>query len=418
MISSTTILLILLTLLFSAFFSGMEIAFVTSNKLRLQMDMQKESLTSSILSIFYAHPDRFISTILVGNNIALVIYGMEMAVLLEPFLVNLLPNAALVGLTQTFVSTVVILITGEFLPKMIFKINANGWLRFLAVPMLLFYVLLYPISLFMSWLSGSIMRLFGMPTEQTNQYLVGRVDLDRLIHESIETSEEEVENDLKFFQNALDLSKVKLRNCIVPRTEIEAVEYDCTVEELRQHFVETGYSKLLVYQDNIDNIVGYVHSNELFTKPERWQSQIIIAPIVPETMAANKLMNMLLLKKKSIAVVVDEFGGTAGIVTLEDIVEEIFGEIEDEHDTPEYVEKKINDNEYVFSGRLEIDYLNETFDLQLPVSEDYLTLAGLVLHVYQGIPQVNEQIKIEKYTLKIIKASKNKIELLKLIKDA
>ncbi|MEE1184327.1 MAG: hemolysin family protein [Paludibacteraceae bacterium] len=418
MISSTTILLILLTLLFSAFFSGMEIAFVTSNKLRLQMDMQKESLTSSILSIFYAHPDRFISTILVGNNIALVIYGMEMAVLLEPFLVNLLPNAALVGLTQTFVSTVVILITGEFLPKMIFKINSNGWLRFLAVPMLLFYVLLYPISLFMSWLSGSIMRLFGMPTEQTNQYLVGRVDLDRLIHESIETSEEEVENDLKFFQNALDLSKVKLRNCIVPRTEIEAVEYDCTVEELRQHFVETGYSKLLVYQDNIDNIVGYVHSNELFTKPERWQSQIIIAPIVPETMAANKLMNMLLLKKKSIAVVVDEFGGTAGIVTLEDIVEEIFGEIEDEHDTPEYVEKKINDNEYVFSGRLEIDYLNETFDLQLPVSEDYLTLAGLVLHVYQGIPQVNEQIKIEKYTLKIIKASKNKIELLKLIKDA
>jgi CBS domain containing-hemolysin-like protein len=382
------------------------------------MDMQKENLTSSILSIFYAHPDRFISTILVGNNIALVIYGMEMAVLLEPFLVNLLPNAALVGLTQTFVSTVVILITGEFLPKMIFKINSNGWLRFLAVPMLLFYVLLYPISLFMSWLSGSIMRLFGMPTEQTNQYLVGRVDLDRLIHESIETSEEEVENDLKFFQNALDLSKVKLRNCIVPRTEIEAVEYDCTVEELRQRFVETGYSKLLVYQDNIDNIVGYVHSNELFTKPERWQSQIIIAPIVPETMAANKLMNMLLLKKKSIAVVVDEFGGTAGIVTLEDIVEEIFGEIEDEHDTPEYVEKKINDNEYVFSGRLEIDYLNETFDLQLPVSEDYLTLAGLVLHVYQGIPQVNEQIKIEKYTLKIIKASKNKIELLKLIKDA
>lgn len=382
------------------------------------MDMQKENLTSSILSIFYAHPDRFISTILVGNNIALVIYGMEMAVLLEPFLVNLLPNAALVGLVQTFVSTVVILITGEFLPKMIFKINSNGWLRFLAVPMLLFYVLLYPISLFMSWLSGSIMRLFGMPTEQTNQYLVGRVDLDRLIHESIETSEEEVENDLKFFQNALDLSKVKLRNCIVPRTEIEAVEYDCTVEELRQRFVETGYSKLLVYQDNIDNIVGYVHSNELFTKPERWQSQIIIAPIVPETMAANKLMNMLLLKKKSIAVVVDEFGGTAGIVTLEDIVEEIFGEIEDEHDTPEYVEKKINDNEFVFSGRLEIDYLNETFDLHLPVSEDYLTLAGLVLHVYQGFPMVNEQIKIEKYTLKIIKASKNKIELLKLIKDA
>lgn len=415
---TTTILLILITLLFSAFFSGMEIAFVTSNKLRLQMDMQKETLASSILSIFYAHPDRYISTILVGNNIALVIYGMQMAELLEPFLETFLPNAALVGVGQTFVSTVIILITGEFLPKMIFRINSNGWLRFFAVPLLLFYILLYPISIFMSWLSEMLMRLFRVPVGKTDQYLVGRVDLDRLIHESIETAEEEVENDIKFFQNALDLSKVKLRNCIVPRTEIEAVEYDCSVEELRERFVETGYSKLLVYQNNIDNIVGYVHSNELFTKPERWQSQIILAPIVPETMAANKLMNMLLLKKKSIAVVVDEFGGTAGIVTLEDIVEEIFGEIEDEHDTPEYVEKQISDHEYIFSGRLEIDYLNETFDLSLMVSEDYLTLAGLVLHVYQGFPQVGEQIKLDGYTLKIIKATKNKIELIKLIKDA
>ena len=415
---TTTILLILITLLFSAFFSGMEIAFVTSNKLRLQMDMQKETLASSILSIFYAHPDRYISTILVGNNIALVIYGMQMAELLEPFLETFLPNAALVGVGQTFVSTVIILITGEFLPKMNFRINSNGWLRFFAVPLLLFYILLYPISIFMSWVSEMLMRLFRVPVGKTDQYLVGRVDLDRLIHESIETAEEEVENVIKFFQNSLDLSKVKLRNCIVPRTEIEAVEYDCSVEELRERFVETGYSKLLVYQNNIDNIVGYVHSNELFTKPERWQSQIILAPIVPETMAANKLMNMLLLKKKSIAVVVDEFGGTAGIVTLEDIVEEIFGEIEDEHDTPEYVEKQISDHEYIFSGRLEIDYLNETFDLSLMVSEDYLTLAGLVLHVYQGFPQVGEQIKLDGYTLKIIKATKNKIELIKLIKDA
>jgi CBS domain containing-hemolysin-like protein len=415
---STTILLIIITLLFSAFFSGMEIAFVTSNKLRMQMDLQKETLTSSILSIFYAHPDRYISTILVGNNIALVVYGMQMAELLEPILTRGLQNAALVGIGQTFVSTVVILITGEFLPKMIFRINSNGWLRFFAVPLLLFYILLYPISIFMSWLSEMLMRLFRVPIGKTDQYLVGRVDLDRLIHESIETAEEEVESDIKFFQNALDLSKVKLRNCIVPRTEIEAVEYDCSVEELREKFIETGYSKLLVYQNNIDNIVGYVHSNELFTQPNRWQSQIILAPIVPETMAANKLMNMLLLKKKSIAVVVDEFGGTAGIVTLEDIVEEIFGEIEDEHDTPEYVEKKINDYEFVFSGRLEIDYLNETFALSLPVSEDYLTLAGLVLHVYQGFPQVGEQIKLDGYVLKIIKATKNKIELIKLIKDA
>ncbi|MEE1174469.1 MAG: hemolysin family protein [Paludibacteraceae bacterium] len=414
---STIIIVILISLLFSAFFSGMEIAFVASNKLRLQMDMQKQTLTSSILSIFYAHPDRYISTILVGNNIALVIYGMQMAALLEPFLYEWLANSAVVAIAQTFISTLVILITGEFLPKMIFKINPNWWIQVFAVPMLLFYVLLYPISMFMSWISELLMRLFHLPAGQTDRYLVGRVDLDRLIHESIETSEEEVENDLKFFQNALDLSKVKLRNCIVPRTEIEAVDYNCSLDELKQTFVQTGYSKLLVYQDNIDNIVGYVHSKELFTKPERWQSQIILVPIVPETMAANKLMNMLLLKKKSLAVVVDEFGGTSGIVTLEDIVEEIFGEIEDEHDTPEYVEKQLSESEFIFSGRLEIDYLNETFDLLLPESEDYLTLAGLVLHVYQGLPPAGEQIKIKGYTLKIIKATKNKIELIKLIKD-
>lgn len=414
---STIIIVILISLLFSAFFSGMEIAFVASNKLRLQMDMQKQTLTSSILSIFYAHPDRYISTILVGNNIALVIYGMQMAALLEPFLYEWLANSAVVAIAQTFISTLVILITGEFLPKMIFKINPNWWIQVFAVPMLLFYVLLYPISMFMSWISELLMRLFHLPVGQTDRYLVGRVDLDRLIHESIETSEEEVENDLKFFQNALDLSKVKLRNCIVPRTEIEAVDYNCSLDELKQTFVQTGYSKLLVYQDNIDNIVGYVHSKELFTKPERWQSQIILVPIVPETMAANKLMNMLLLKKKSLAVVVDEFGGTSGIVTLEDIVEEIFGEIEDEHDTPEYVEKQLSESEFIFSGRLEIDYLNETFDLLLPESEDYLTLAGLVLHVYQGLPPAGEQIKIKGYTLKIIKATKNKIELIKLIKD-
>ena len=414
---TTTILFILITLLFSAFFSGMEIAFVSSNKLRLQMDMQKENLTSSVLSIFYAHPDRYISTILVGNNIALVIYGMQMAELLDPFLRMIISNSALVAVAQTFVSTVVILITGEFLPKMLFKNNSNGWIRLFAVPMLLFYVLLYPISIFMSWLSEVIMRMFRLPVSKTNTYLVGRVDLDRLIHESIETSSEEIESDLRFFQNALDLSKVRLRNCIVPRTEIEAVDYDANLEELKQRFVETGFSKLLVYKENIDNIVGYVHSKELFQKPERWQSHVILVPIVPETMAANKLMNMLLLKKKSIAVVVDEFGGTSGIVTLEDIVEEIFGEIEDEHDTPEYVEKKVSDTEFVFSGRLEIDYLNQTYGLHLPVSEDYLTLSGLALNVYQGFPSAGDTIHVDGYTLKIIKATKNKIELIKLIKD-
>lgn len=381
------------------------------------MDLKKEDLTSSVLSIFYAHPDRYISTILVGNNIALVIYGMQMAVLLEPLIAVFIQHTALIALAQTCVSTLIILITGEFLPKMIFRINANGWVRFFAIPMLLFYVLLYPISIFMSWISEAIMRLFGVPIGKTDTYMLGKVDLDRLVEESIQTSDEEVESDLKFFQNALDLSKVKLRNCIVPRTEIEAVEYDASLDELKQLFVQSGYSKLLVYKENIDNIVGYVHSKELFTKPEQWQTHIIAVPIVPETMAANKLMNMLLLKNKSLAVVVDEFGGTAGIVTLEDIVEEIFGEIEDEHDTAQYVEKKISDREYIFSSRLEIDYVNETFGLSLPVSEDYLTLGGLILHVYQGFPQVGELVKTDGYTIRILKASNNKIELVKLIKD-
>ena len=413
-----TVILILIALFFSAFFSGMEIAFVSANKLLVEMERQKNSMYSSILSLFYSRPDRFISTILVGNNIALVIYGIQMANLLQPYLERWIASPALVGVVQTLVSTLVILIAGEWLPKTLCKINPNFWLKVAAYPSLLIYILLYPISSFMSALSNAIMRLFGLETHRNSHYIVGRVDLDILLQESVDNVEnKEVENEVKLFQNALDFSKVKLRNCMVPRTELVAVEYDTSLEELTKEFVDSGCSKILVYRENIDNIIGYIHTIELFKKPKKWQDKIMLVPVVPETMPANKLMSLLLLKKKSMAIVVDEFGGTAGVVTLEDIVEEIFGEIEDEHDTQEYVAKRLNDKEFVLSGRLEVDDVNDRFDLDLPVSEDYMTIAGLVLFVYQGFPKAGTEMELKGYKLKILRATPNKIELVKLVKE-
>lgn len=413
---TSVILVIVLSLLFSAFCSGMEIAFVSSDKLRFELERQKHTLASSIQEIFYNRPDKYISTILVGNNIALVVYGIKMTELLSPWLH--IQNPALLAFTQTLISTSVVLVVGEFVPKMLFKLNPNGWMRVFAIPMLLTYIILYPFSSLMSWLSRSIMRLFGIRSREEGAYNPGRVDLTSWLEQSVDNVEnKEVEKEVRIFQNALDFSKVRLRDCIVPRTEIVAVEYDTTLEELQAEFVQSGFSKILVYRDNIDNIIGYIHSMEMFRQPQKWQDRIIMVPIVPETMPANRLMNILLLKKKSLAVVVDEFGGTAGIVTLEDIVEEIIGEIEDEHDTQEYVEKKISDKEYVFSGRLEIDYVNERYGLELPVREDYLTLAGLILFCFQGFPNPGDEVRVGDCKFKILKAAQNKIELVKLIKD-
>lgn len=411
----SAVVVILVSLLFSAFFSGMEIAFVSADKLRFEMDRQKQTFSSSILEIFFNRPDKYISTILVGNNIALVVYGIQMAESLSPYLY--IDNPALLALVQTLVSTLIVLVVGEFVPKMLFKINPNGWLNVFAVPLLLIYILLYPISSFMSWLSRSIMRLFGIHAQEDAAYNPSRLDLSYWLENSVEHGESrEVENEVRIFQNALDFSKVRLRDCIVPRTEIVAVEYDTPLSELQEEFVQSGFSKILVYRDNIDNIIGYIHSMEMFRQPRKWQDRIILVPIVPETMPANKLMNILLLKKKSLAVVVDEFGGTAGMVTLEDIVEEIIGEIEDEHDTQDYVEKQLSDHEYVFSGRLEVDYVNDQYDLELPVNEDYMTIAGLILFYCQGFPKPGDETVVGNYKFKILKASQNKIELVKLIK--
>jgi len=406
---------ILLTLIFSAFFSGLEIAFVTSNKLRFELNKKQRNFTSSILSIFYRNPQQFISTMLVGNNICLVIYGLLMAQIMTPWL-SFMGSQFLITFTQTILATIIVLFTGEFLPKTIFRVNPNLFLRFFSWLLLIFYVLLYPISRFSTWISIKILRLFGLKiNSNTQENVFSRIDLNYLIQESFENfeSEVELENEVKIFQNALDFSKVKLRDCFVPRTEIIALEYESTTEALKETFIETGFSKIPIFKGDIDNIIGYIHTSEMFEHQKDWKKQINQIPIVPETMAAQKLMKMFLTEKKSIAVVVDEFGGTAGIVTLEDIMEEIFGEIEDEHDVHDYVAEKTSENEYLFSGRLEVDSINSRFNLNIPESDDYETIAGFVLHNHQHFPKINEVIRIDRFSIKCMKVSNNRIELVK-----
>ena len=408
---------ILVSLAFSAFFSGMEISYVSANKLRFELDKKDKSLTSKILDVFFHNPNQFISTMLVGNNIALVVYGLQMAILLEPWIAQFVDQEALIVLIQSIISTILILFTGEFMPKTIFKIDPNFFLRLFALPLYLIYILLYPISKFSSLLSFLILRIAGVKNlKDSGVYTLGKVDLDYFIQQSIEDApqDSEMDTEVKIFQNALEFSNVKVRDCIVPRTEIVACDKEVSTDELRSRFIETGLSKILIYDENIDNIIGYIHSSELFKHPDNWLEQLCKVSIVPETMAANKLMRVLMQEKKSLAVVVDEFGGTSGIVTLEDLVEEIFGEIEDEHDMRREVARKVSENEYLLSGRMEIDTLNEMFGLDLPESDDYVTIAGLILHYYQKFPKLNESIEYGKYTFKIVKATATKIELVRM----
>lgn len=395
----------------------MEISYVSANKLRFELDKKDKSLTSKILDVFFHNPNQFISTMLVGNNIALVVYGLQMAILLEPWIAQFVDQEALIVLIQSIISTILILFTGEFIPKTIFKIDPNFFLRLFALPLYLIYILLYPISKFSSLLSFLILRIAGVKNlKDSGVYTLGKVDLDYFIQQSIEDApqDSEMDTEVKIFQNALEFSNVKVRDCIVPRTEIVACDKEVSTDELRSRFIETGLSKILIYDENIDNIIGYIHSSELFKHPNNWLEQLCKVSIVPETMAANKLMRVLMQEKKSLAVVVDEFGGTSGIVTLEDLVEEIFGEIEDEHDMKREVARKVSENEYLLSGRMEIDTLNEMFGLDLPESDDYVTIAGLILHYYQKFPKLNESIEYGKYTFKIVKATATKIELVRM----
>jgi len=402
---------------FSAFFSGMEIAFVSVDKLRFEMD-RKGGVSSRILSLFFRNPNDFISTMLVGNNIALVIYGILMAQIIgDNLLAGWITNHFVMVLIQTVISTLIILVTGEFLPKTLFKINPNLVLNVCALPLFICYIILYPISKFSSGVSYLFLRLFGMKVnKEASAKAFGKVDLDYFVQSSIDNaeSEETLDTEVKIFQNALDFSTVKIRDCIVPRTEVVAVALDTSLEELKNRFVESGISKIIVYDGNIDNVVGYIHSSEMFRNPKDWRDHVKEVPIVPETMAAHKLMKLFMQQKKTIAVVVDEFGGTSGIVSLEDLVEEIFGDIEDEHDNTSYICKQIGEHEYVLSARLEIEKVNETFDLDLPESDDYLTVGGLILNKYQSFPKLHELVSVGKYQFKIIKVTATKIELVRL----
>jgi CBS domain containing-hemolysin-like protein len=423
---------------FSAFFSGMEIAFVSSNRLRAEMDREKNGLAQRAIDVFYRHPNNFVSTMLVGNNIALVIYGILFAHIFDATLFYPLSDGMRVT-ADTLLSTIVVLFTGEFLPKTIFKSNPNTMLTVFALPAYLCYLLLYPISRFATLLSRGLLRLFGvkLPKESDDKEFT-KVDLDFLVQSSIDNAkdEDEIEEEVKIFHNALDFADTKVRDCMVPRTEIDAIDIDdCTLEELKSKFIESGHSKIIVYREDIDHIIGYIHSSEMFTLSPKLgddrglnkttsdpqppnlgglEGHIQQMPYVPETMAARKLMQIFLQQKKSLGVVIDEFGGTSGIVSLEDIVEEIFGDIEDEHDNTKYVAKQLSDGDYMLSARLEIEKVNELFDLDLPESDDYMTVGGLILHEYQSFPKLNEVVKIGRFEFKIIKNTMTKIELVKL----
>ena len=429
---------LIVTMVFSAFFSGMEIAFVSSNRLRAEMDREKNGLAQRAIDVFYRHPNNFVSTMLVGNNIALVVYGILFAHIFDATLFYPLSDGMRVT-ADTLLSTIVVLFTGEFLPKTIFKSNPNTMLTVFALPAYLCYVLLYPVSRFATLLSRGLLRVVGvkLPKEIDDKEFT-KVDLDFLVQSSIDNAkdEDEIEEEVKIFHNALDFADTKVRDCMVPRTEIDAIDIDdCSIDELKSKFIESGHSKIIVFREDIDHIIGYIHSSEMFTLSPKLgddrglnkttsdpqppnlgglEGHIQQMPYVPETMAARKLMQIFLQQKKSLGVVVDEFGGTSGIVSLEDIVEEIFGDIEDEHDNTKYVAKVLNDGDYLLSARLEIEKVNELFDLNLPESDDYMTVGGLIMHEYQSFPKLNEVVKIGRFEFKIIKNTMTKIELVKL----
>lgn len=379
---------------------------------------RKEGSSDKILSYFFRNPNDFISTMLVGNTLTLVVYGILTAIWVERYLPeNFVSNHWVLILLQVIIAFLFILILIEFVVKNLFKIHPNATLRVCAVPLFLCYAILFPVSKLVSFLSWLCLRLFGVRiNREASSKAFGKCDLDNFVQSSIENAEgeEELDTEVKIFQNALDFSSIKVRDCIVPRPEVVAVDVSTPLAELKVLFVESGLSKIIVYEGNIDNVAGYIHSSEMFRTDADWQSHVKNIPIVPETMPAHKLMKLFMQQKKTLAVVVDEFGGTSGIVSLEDLVEEIFGDIEDEHDNTTYVCKQVAEREYVLSARLEIEKVNEAFDLDLPESDDYVTIGGFILNAYQSFPKLNEVIKIGAFQFRIIKMSATKIELVRL----
>ena len=412
MIEPISIVIILTTLVLSAFFSGFEIAYVSSNKVHIEILKKQEGLIANILTRLTYRPSKLLATMLVGNNVALVVYGFEMGkvmtLLLPPFFQNVV--------WHTIISTLIILITAEFMPKVFFQIYANQLLKLFAVPAYFFYLLFYPFSSFIIWISDFVLRVFFKTKGDYVPLSFTKVELVDYISEQMGNApkKEEVDAEVQMFQNALEFSGVKAREIMIPRTEIVAVDLNETIENLIATFVSSGFSKILIYNENIDDIVGYVHSFDMFKKPKTIKEVLIPIVTIPETIQINEVLNLLMRKRKSMAVVLDEYGGTSGIVTLEDIVEELFGEIEDEHDKDKFIEEKISDDEYLFSARLEVDYINETYHLNLPESEEYETLSGLILLHTEEIPTQGETISLPPFVFSIEACSQTRIETVRI----
>lgn len=416
--NSIGLILWIVFILLSFFFSGMEKAFISSDRLRYALDKKNKSLIDFILNVFYTHPRKFLSTLTVGNLLVLIAFVYCTIVISDSYIYNnITTNTLLALLLQFFAASITIFIIGELLPRTFFNNNANLWVRVLAVPAFFFYVLFYPITKIFTSMGKFILRLGGVKFNPSEERALGRVELDSYVKQGIGETPEEgfVDSEVQIFRNALDFSSVKLRDCMVPRADIIAMNIDTDIEELKEKFVETGFSKILVYEDDLDNIIGYIHMWEMFSNPLDWNKGIASISFYPDSMLARNLMSELLLQHKSIAVVVDEFGGTSGIITTEDLVEEIFGDIEDEYDVNTNIAKNIGENEYIISGRLEIDQLNEMFDFNLPQDDDYTTVAGFILHHIQRFPKTYETIEIDKFTFKILKVTARKIEMIKLI---
>ncbi len=413
------ILIIIIVMIFTSFFSGMEIAFVASNKLRIELDKKQGQFGSKLIGFFTENPGQYFATMLIGNNIALVIFGLIISRLLSPVLMPLLQSDLAVIIVNTVISTALILLMSEFLPKTVFMISPNFFLNILSLPAMFFYVIFYPVSKLTLTVSNLFLRLFfginGNKKDQEN-LVFSKVDFSNFLNEDRQStgSAEPLKENIRIFRNALDFSNVKLRECMVPRTEIVAIEAGSKVQDLKERFIQTGHSRILVYQNTIDNIIGYFELKDMFKDPPDIMSCVRKLAIVPETMTANKLLKLFFDEKMNVALVVDEFGGTSGMVTIEDVLEEIVGDIEDEHDYYELTEKEIAAGEFVFSGRLEIDYLNETYNLDLPEEDDYETLAGLILYHHGSIPVVNETINIGKFVFRVIKVTATRIELVNL----
>lgn len=412
---SQTIFIIVITLLCSAFFSGMEIAFISANLLKIELDKQKGGVSGRILSFFVKNTSHLISTMLLGNNASLVIYSLFMAIALQPLLEELLANEALILLVQTICSTLVVLVTAEFLPKAFFRINPNRSLRYGAIPLYIFYWIGYLPTVITMAISTFVLKRMKVDISASKQAF-SKVDLDHYVRDINNRMKEEtaLENEIQILQNALEFAHVKARDCMVPRTEITALNIDDDIEKLKALFITSGFSKIVIYKDSIDHVIGYVHVHEMFSKPETIKQVLLPVLIVPEAALVKEVLQQLTRKKRSIAVVVDEYGGTSGMLTIEDAIEEIFGEIEDEHDTEVTTEQQIDKNTYLFSGRVRIDDLQQEYAIPIPENKAYETVAGYIIHQLEEIPKPNTSIETDRFVLTVVEVSEAKIERIKI----